>query len=162
MGKFVVQACLQRKLPRDVLFLTLGISCRANVGPVPGQCSQSEMKATNKPMISKRSARVLSNSQVPLSHNATGECRRPRKTRVAAAFPEEAMKETCSQSHVLREPLTPIQAQVIGNISIGSSQPWAMSPNFSSLIEAFSAGAQNCHRIIASEGQENQIVSIAD
>lgn len=55
----------------------------------------------------------------------------------------KSVEDLASQSTVLSEPLTQIQAEAIGNVQIISSQPWAMSPNFSTLLAAFSAGANN-------------------
>ncbi|CAM6087875.1 unnamed protein product [Calypogeia fissa] len=90
---------------------------------------------------------------------------RARKSREAPAFPVETVDQQCLGSEILKGPLTPMQANTIGNIRIGSSQAWAMSPNFGKILAAFSAGAAPKKEYIVStlmQEKENYVVSLID
>ncbi|CAM6096743.1 unnamed protein product [Calypogeia fissa] len=71
---------------------------------------------------------------------------RQRKSRVAPKYPLEAIKEEAARANVLRQPLSSLQSNLIGNIRIGSTQAWAMSPNFQNILQAFSVGAQKLEK----------------
>ncbi|CAM6101592.1 unnamed protein product [Calypogeia fissa] len=65
---------------------------------------------------------------------------RPRKTRQAPPLPMQSVIDQCRQAGTLQGPLTPLQTNVLGNIRIGSSEAWGMSPKFNVIMEAFSVG----------------------
>ncbi|CAM6128211.1 unnamed protein product [Calypogeia fissa] len=56
-----------------------------------------------------------------LVEHAPNKPPRQRKTRVAPKFPKGALKEKAAKANVLRQPLSSLQENLIGNIRIGSA-----------------------------------------
>ncbi|CAM6094686.1 unnamed protein product [Calypogeia fissa] len=76
---------------------------------------------------------------VPVGPKAT----RARKSRVAPPFPLEKVLEQAANCGALQQPLAPYTANLIGTMRVGSSQAWALTPNFQEILKSFSDGA-NC------------------
>ncbi|CAM6089220.1 unnamed protein product [Calypogeia fissa] len=68
---------------------------------------------------------------------------RARKSRVAPPFPLEKVLEQATKSGALQQPLAPRTANLIGTMRVGSSQAWALTPNFHQILKSFLDGA-NC------------------
>ncbi|CAM6127834.1 unnamed protein product [Calypogeia fissa] len=100
-----------------------------------------EHASSTQPGVAETSA-ITTTTSNPVSTQASlipSKPPRARKSRATPAFPFETVEQQCSGSSILKEPLTPMQSNTIGNIRIGSSQAWAMSPNFGKILAAFSA-----------------------
>ncbi|CAM6087103.1 unnamed protein product [Calypogeia fissa] len=74
---------------------------------------------------------------VPVGPKAT----RARKSRVAPPFPLEKVLEQATNCGALQQPLAPRTANLIGTMRVGSSQAWALSPNFQEIMKSFLDGA---------------------